>query len=887
MILGATLFAVGACKMYDPMGNRVGVVKGTYHNTTARFNAYFNAKEIYRKNVDNFEGGYTVSYSNILPLLKLPDEGAAAGMAGDMDLIVEKCSKVIANHKVSKWTDDAYMLVGKAYFYKGDNYNAAQAFQYVFNTFPNKDLKEEALAWVGLSKMQDQLVEDATTVFEMAEANIADAKKSKRFVYTAIAQFNINQKNYDKAASSLERAIKSTKKNNLLKANYYYVLGQVYEKKEDYINAVNAFKQVRGMQVPYELELASKINAFRLTNISEGGNTDDLIRKLNQLLDDEKNTNYKDQIYFVLGAIAQRKNQTDSAITFYKLSVANTGKNLNQKALSYSRIANIYFDRKDYDKAHSYYDSTRAFVQRDLPDYDKIIERSNKLNELIVNIKTIDREDSLQRIAAMPEAERNKIIDQKVAKIQRDINESKMEQSQFSSNYNTQAINRFNNAEGGGATWYFYNNNAIAAGYNEFVRRWGNRQLEDNWRISSTQGTASKIFDTDPSFDLKKLDASQPEKIRAILVNNLPLTPTKLDSSNLRKQHAALRLGTIYYDDLEEYKSAIKYYELALNNPPPMENADEIVFNINRLYGLAGDPAKAEEYKNRLYNQYPTSPYTIAMRNPGLTQTSTSAQKESENLYETAYKDYQNRDYDKVIEANKAFQASAANAYLKSKFALLAALAIGKTQKLAPFESELHKIQQIYPNEEASKQAGQFIASIESNRSDFEAREFALEETSIATATDAKSISKRFEAEKQAEEQQRKQEIATAEAKSYFKKPAENAVYTFVIAINNPTANLNRIRQGLGQFNRNVYSDKNYTHSSKVINNETQLISVNQFGDLETAKEYYRRFRDNREEIVGLSDDKYDFFIISSDNFARLVSQQTVEEYRDYFRINF
>ncbi|MCO4293506.1 hypothetical protein NF867_11585 [Solitalea sp. MAHUQ-68] len=887
LLCGAALLAVGACKMYDPMGNRVGVVKGTYHNTTARFNAYFNAKELFRKNVTNFETGYSISYSNILPLLKLPDEGASAGMTGDMDLIVEKCSKVIANHKVSKWTDDSYMLVGKAYFYKGDYYNAAQAFQYVYNTFPNKDLKEEALAWTGLSKMQDKLTEDAIAAFEMAEANISDAKKSKRFVYTAIAQFNINQKNYDKAAVALEKAIKAVKKNALLKANYYYVLGQVYEKKEDYIAAVNAFKQVRGMQVPYELELASKINAFRLTNISEGGNTDDLIRKLNDLLDDEKNTGYKDQIYFVLGAIAQRKNQADSAIALYKLSVSNSGKNLNQKALSYSRIANIYFENKNYDQAHLYYDSTRAFIQRDLPDYDKIIERGNKLDELIVNIKTIDREDSLQHVAALPDAERNKIIDAKVAYIQSQIRESKMEQNQVTSTYNTQAINRFNNAESSGSTWYFNNNNAIAAGYNEFVRRWGNRQLGDNWRISSAQGIAPKIFDTDPSFDLKKLDAAQPDKIKTILVNNLPLTPAKLDSSNLLKQNAALHLATIYDEDLEEYNAAIKYYEIALNNPPPLKNGDEIVFNLNRLYALTGNTAKAEEYKSRLFNQYPGSSYSMAMRNPGVAQTENNTKKEFEGLYEAAYKDYSNRDYDKVIEANNVFQATQANPYLKSKFALLAALAVGKTQKVAPFEAELRKIQQSYPNEEASKQAGDFIASIETNRADFDAREFALEERSIATANDAVSISKRFEAEKKAEEQQRDRELADAEAKSYFKKASENAVYTFVISVNNPTANLNRIRQGIGQFNRSLYSDKNYTHNSKVINNETQLISVTPFPDVETAKEYYRRFRDSREEIVGLPDDKYDFFIITTDNFARLVSQQTVEEYRDYFRINF
>lgn len=111
------------------------------------------------------------------------------------------------------------------------------------------------------------------------------------------------------------------------------------------------------------------------------------------------------------------------------------------------------------------------------------------MDDLIANIKIIDREDSLQHVAALPEPERTKIIDEQVAKIQSKIRESKVDQSQYSSSYNTLAINRFNNAESGGSSWYFYNNNAVASGYNEFIRRWGNRQLADNWRISS-QGVA-------------------------------------------------------------------------------------------------------------------------------------------------------------------------------------------------------------------------------------------------------------------------------------------------------------------------------------------------------------------------------------------------------------
>ncbi len=38
---------------------------------------------------------------------------------------------------------------------------------------------------------------------------------------------------------------------------------------------------------------------------------------------------------------------------------------------------------------------------------------------------------------------------------------------------------------GTGSSFYFYNSNAVSQGFNDFKRAWGNRKLEDNWRVSN------------------------------------------------------------------------------------------------------------------------------------------------------------------------------------------------------------------------------------------------------------------------------------------------------------------------------------------------------------------------------------------------------------------
>nr|WP_142601006.1 tetratricopeptide repeat protein [Solitalea koreensis] len=859
-----------------------------YHNNTARYNSFFNAREIYRKNIEKYEQDYAFQYGALLPIIILPDENATQSLGTPMDEIIKKCSNVVDRHKVSKWVDDSYMMLGKAYFYKGDYFNAAQTFQYVYNTFPDKNLKEEAVAWIGLAKMKDKLTDEAASAFDMALGNIGDAISSKSFVHAASAEFYKQNKDYEKAAQYLDKAVASLKKvDTEKKIRYSFTLGQLYEKINANDKAIEAFKQIEKLKAPYEIDLVAKINIFRLSNITDGGKTDDLVEKLNKLLSDEKNKDYKGSIYYVLGAATLRRNDVDSALKLYKLSIKNSQDNFNQKALSYSQIGDIYFNNlKDYKQAKLYYDSTRAFIQTDNPEYSKIIERHNKLNELIENQRVINREDSLQRIALMPENQRNELIEKRVTSILETQRQAKTV-GQEQPYYNTVQVDRFNSQ--GSAIWYFYNNNAVASGYNEFVRRWGNRTLSDNWRIGSQQQFAGmNIQGNAPIDDFSTLKDAKPNDIKTYLLKNIPLTPTMLDSSNMRKQTACYNLGNIYFTDLEEYNEAITYYSLALNLTPTAQYQAELLYDIYKSYELLGNNTLASDYRNKLFSQFPNSTYATAIKEPGKKNNATDAsQKAFEDQYELAYIDFQNNQFDKVLEGNTQFQISTASDYLKSKYAFLAALAIGKTQNLNKFEPELKKIKINYNDYEVSREASQLLAMIDSNRDEYMARSVALDLTSVATSNNATDVTRRLAEQQQSEGERIAREQAEAERLSYFKKPAPNAKFLFIISVNNTTANLNRTRYGINHFNMDNYPDKKYQYNTIVLNKETQLISVTQFNDLATAGEYYKRFVANRSSITPLEDDKYDVFIITTDNFARLTNQQNVIQYVNYFRNNF
>ena len=57
------------------------------------------------------------------------------------------------------------------------------------------------------------------------------------------------------------------------------------------------------------------------------------------------------------------------------------------------------------------------FLPKDYPNYKELSKRTLTLTNLVTNLVTIEREDSLQKLANMTEKQRNEVIDKIIAKI--------------------------------------------------------------------------------------------------------------------------------------------------------------------------------------------------------------------------------------------------------------------------------------------------------------------------------------------------------------------------------------------------------------------------------------------------------------------------------------
>ena len=106
-----------------------------YHNTTAKYNGYFNGNESIKYGIKKISDSYEDDFSTVLPVFRTGDLKKSKSTLPYMDKAIQKGSIVIQKHSIKirgkeycRWIDDNYLMVGKAYFYKGEFDEAAKTF---------------------------------------------------------------------------------------------------------------------------------------------------------------------------------------------------------------------------------------------------------------------------------------------------------------------------------------------------------------------------------------------------------------------------------------------------------------------------------------------------------------------------------------------------------------------------------------------------------------------------------------------------------------------------------------------------------------------------------------------------------------------------------------
>lgn len=882
-LLVSALVVVHSCK---PTRDRW--INRKWHTLTGHYNVYFNGETKFNDAVRNLEKTYPNDFSKILPVLIIPDEATAKGMSGTMDEVIKKSSLAIQNHTVGSYTDDSYFLMARANFYKRDFFAALEAFQYINSKYKEGDLNKISMAWVarcytGLNKIGEAeavmgllISEIAPTQFKgkkKVSTKLADkaqkiSKAQRSEVYATAADIYVRQEKYGLAADRLKTALQYTTVKEK-KIRYHYILGQLYLQLDSMPQAKEHFNKVTTLLAPYDFEFNANLNLTRIYNPDNKAEVKRVKRNLKRMLRDDKNEGLFDQVHYELARVEYRDKNIPAAIKNYKLSILKSTRNQNQKAFSYLALGNIYLDMPDYMLAQAYYDSAATSISKDYKDYQKIVDKRQVLSELISNYKVIETEDSLQQLSKLSQAELEKKIDgwilaEKQAK-DRKVAEEKA-QKEAAKNAPPQTVKGgpppLIGAGGTDAQWYFYNSSIVASGAQDFAsqRKWGQRANEDFWRIAAREKERSADGSapggqTETSKEGEKEKEKQenaPETAdakanvssdRQAWVKDIPYSAEDRKKSNARLLTAYYNIGVIYDEKLADQKEAAKNYELMLARYPDNEYEPEVLYRLYKIYTTLKNQTKADDYRSTLIRKYPESTYALIVQNKAVLTAESDANKEVTKTYEQLYGLYTTGRYAEVKTGKHAADKKYPGNSMQAKFDLLYAMAVGRTDSVSVFRSELEYITKTYPKTDVSETAQSILEQMKKQG------------------------------------QQKKDTVAVASA-DFEIGGAQPAPHYYIFATKADKFDMNELLGKLMTYNGEYHQFENLKANSMLSNEGYQLLLVREFPSIDKAVQYQKGL-----ELVQYFQNHipqgtaFFGFTISVDNFKKMLKEQKVDAY--------
>ena len=258
------------------------------------------------------------------------------------------------------------------------------AFNYVINHYPEKeDLVYEAKLWKLRAYTEMGWLHEAES--HLSQIKASSVPPRLKGTYSALtANLLLAQKRYEEAIPHLKLAIDSRPKSRYEKSRFNFVLAQLYELTGKKNLAIQHYRAAQHNATNYEMIFNANLKAMQLES-----NNKKAIKGLQAMARSANNKKYLDQVYFAVGERYLASNDTDRAIQNYKLAMTKSLRNGIEKSLVALRLADIYYDKKDYIPSAQYYDSVLVAMPNTHSQYKKAEQRAEILGGLAQNYTTI------------------------------------------------------------------------------------------------------------------------------------------------------------------------------------------------------------------------------------------------------------------------------------------------------------------------------------------------------------------------------------------------------------------------------------------------------------------------------------------------------------------
>jgi tetratricopeptide (TPR) repeat protein len=828
-------------------------VNRQFHNTTAKYNGYFNGNESIKRGIKKLEESFVDDYTTILPVFKTGDLKKSKNTHSYMDKAIKKGSIVIQKHSMKikgkeycKWIDDNYLMVGKSYFYKGEFEDAIKTFSFIKNEYKNNEIQFDASLWLIRALVEKKDFMTADVELDELTNNRKFPKKLDVDLAKISADFYLQQANYPLALEQLVKIDKLIKRKNK-KVRYNYIMAQLYQMQSNFRSAKNKYEQVLKSSPEYEMVFNAKMNLARSLE-SGSRDTQKMRQKLLKMTKDDKNKEYLDQIYFTLAEMDINNSDTLAAIDNYLLSTVNSIENNTQKSLSFLALAKIDYNRSFYKDAKINYDSTLFYMDEDFRDYESAKEKHKILKELVYHLDVISLQDSLQALAALPASKLSQLISQLIqAEVKKESEALEVERSKqqmlFENNRNGGRGEQFGNNTSGGK-WYFYNPATLSFGLSEFRKIWGKRKLEDDWRRKDKK--IVNVFEIDSiAIDSAEI-ITQNKKDPNYYLEKLPKSDIDFANSDQMIKESTCQAGVIYKNDLQEYiKSSALFMNLLSRFPYDKNYAALSYYNVYINHLEVGKDQEAEAMKNLLLHNFPKSVYAQLLTNPNFQDQLINLQNEDELAYQGVYQLYVAKQYMQVIEKCKLVSDDD----YQSKYLFLKALSFSALKDSPECINILDKIISIDKDPRIIKEAIYLLEAIKNPEKVKKANEQALTNS------------------------------------PYLFRSGNTHMSLFILP--KEGVDINYLKILISDYHSNNFENDVFEISAMLMGKDMHLLMIKIFDNSSDVVDYNQLIMENIDIVNQLNKSDYKVLAISFENFKYFYKNKDVEGYYNFFKKNY
>ena len=744
-----------------------------WHSFNARYNTYFNGSQAFIEGSLEKETGNHDDHTQLIPLYTVANKNSKTLGSSQFDRAIEKSEKAIRRHSIKtrpewnkrrrktqkdiEWLSrreynpflwHAWILLGKSQFQKGEFEEAAATFGYMARLYQTQPtILARARAWQAKCYVEMDWLYEAEDLITKQRRDSIPYRAMADWDYT-LADYYIHHESWPEAVTYLRKAIRHERRRKQ-RARMWFLMGQIESLQGHRQQAYDAYRHVIRLSPPYELEFNARIAQSEVMAVTDARKT---ISRLRRMAASDNNKDYLDQVYYAIGNIYLSQRDTARAIAAYEKGNEKATRSGTEKGVLLLQLGNLYWQKEKYSDARRCYGEAIGLLDQDRPGYKELAQRSKVLDELVPYTEAIHLQDSLQQLAAMPEAERNKAIDRVIEELIKKEKEEKraqqeaeaeMQLAQRGGQGNTQPQNQIrpNQPVQTGPQsniWYFYNPQTVSQGKQRFEQQWGRRPNADNWQRSNLTVLKMDSEDSEDSENSENSESSESSDqntvtgdsiasnpvdsaasdphTREYYLAQIPFTEEQKAASDAIIMESLLKAGIILKDKLDNLSLSHKMLYRLVYQYPDYEHNDEAWYHLYLIYARQGRWDEANDALEQMRQRHAESQWTILLSDPYYAENQRFGQHIEDSLYAATYNAFREERY-REVETNVLLSAQRfPTGQHRAKFLFIEGLSLLNNQRADSCLARMKEIVEKYPESEVSDMAGQIVKGVQQGR---------------------------------------------------------------------------------------------------------------------------------------------------------------------------